>query len=164
MTSGRNMLLWHQKEWEKWETRGDKKQQWGGIPCCKNPLLLLRLLVLYAVMECCKSVPGGWERVVKQRWSGKTAGRLDGYFISPQGLTLRSGISLANYLHINGETSLMLEEFDFTVLSTRSIKSRYKDYSIALLTSQMQNESITSNQNIRTWGWWKKRCLSPAKW
>lgn len=28
-----------------------------------------------------KSVPCGWERVVKQRLSGKTAGRYDVYFI-----------------------------------------------------------------------------------
>ena len=28
-----------------------------------------------------KSVPSGWERVVKQRLSGKTAGRYDVYFI-----------------------------------------------------------------------------------
>lgn len=31
--------------------------------------------------ECHKSVPCGWERVVKQRLSGKTAGRYDVYFI-----------------------------------------------------------------------------------
>lgn len=31
--------------------------------------------------ECRKSVPCGWERVVKQRLSGKTAGRYDVYFI-----------------------------------------------------------------------------------
>ncbi|KAB1264117.1 Methyl-CpG-binding domain protein 4 [Camelus dromedarius] len=34
-----------------------------------------------AVTECRKSVPCGWERVVKQRLSGKTAGRYDVYFI-----------------------------------------------------------------------------------
>lgn len=31
--------------------------------------------------ECHKSVPCGWERIVKQRLSGKTAGRYDVYFI-----------------------------------------------------------------------------------
>lgn len=34
-----------------------------------------------AVTECHKSVPCGWERLVKQRLSGKTAGRYDVYFI-----------------------------------------------------------------------------------
>lgn len=33
------------------------------------------------ITECHKSVPCGWERVVKQRVSGKTAGRYDVYFI-----------------------------------------------------------------------------------
>ncbi|XP_073757784.1 methyl-CpG-binding domain protein 4 isoform X1 [Callorhinus ursinus] len=106
--------------------------------------------------ECHKSVPCGWERVVKQRLSGKTAGRYDVYFISPQGLKFRSKSSLANYLHKNEETSLTPEDFDFTVLSKRGIKSRYKNCSIAPLTSQMQNESNSSNWNLRTRSWWKK--------
>ncbi|XP_030887998.1 methyl-CpG-binding domain protein 4 isoform X2 [Leptonychotes weddellii] len=106
--------------------------------------------------ECHKSVPCGWERVVKQRLSGKTAGRYDVYFISPQGLKFRSKSSLAKYLHKNEETSLTPEDFDFTVLSKRGIKSRYKNCSIAPLTSQMQNESNSSNRNLRTRSWWKK--------
>ncbi|XP_008585249.1 PREDICTED: methyl-CpG-binding domain protein 4 [Galeopterus variegatus] len=109
-----------------------------------------------AVTECCKSVPHGWERVVKQRLSGKTAGRFDVSFISPQGLKFRSKSSLANYLHKNGETSLKLEDFDFTVLSKSSIKSRYKDFSMATLTSQLQNESSNSSWNLRTRSRWKK--------
>ncbi|XP_075852423.1 methyl-CpG-binding domain protein 4 isoform X2 [Microcebus murinus] len=103
-----------------------------------------------AVIECSKSVPCGWERVVKQRLSGKTAGRFDVYFISPQGQKFRSKTSLANYLHKNGDTSLKPEDFDFTVLSKRGINSSYKDYSMAALTSQRQNESKNSNRNLRT--------------
>ena len=34
-----------------------------------------------AMTECRKSVPCGWERVVKQRLSGKTAGKYDVHFI-----------------------------------------------------------------------------------
>ncbi|XP_058421948.1 methyl-CpG-binding domain protein 4 isoform X1 [Diceros bicornis minor] len=108
------------------------------------------------VPECHKSVPCGWERVVKQRLSGKTAGRYDVYFISPQGLKFRSKSSLANYLHKNGETSLKPEDFDFTVLSKRGIKSRYKDCGMAVLTSGPQNESNSSNWNLRTRSRWKK--------
>ncbi|XP_026357198.1 methyl-CpG-binding domain protein 4 [Ursus arctos] len=106
--------------------------------------------------ECHKSVPCGWERVVKQRLSGKTAGRYDVYFISPEGLKFRSKSSLAKYLHKNEETSLTPEDFDFTVLSKRGIKSRYKNCSTAPLTSQMQNESNSSNWSLRTRSWWKK--------
>ncbi|XP_015449319.1 methyl-CpG-binding domain protein 4 isoform X5 [Pteropus alecto] len=106
--------------------------------------------------ECHKSVPCGWKRVVKQRVSGKTAGRYDVYFISPQGLKFRSKSSLANYLHKNEETSLKPEDFDFTVLSKRGIKSKYKDCSTEALTSQLQNESSISNRNLRTRSRWKK--------
>lgn len=106
--------------------------------------------------ECHKSVPCGWERVVKQRLSGKTAGRYDVYFISPQGLKFRSKSSLANYLHKNEENSLKPEDFDFTVQSKRGIKSKYKDCSVAALTSQLQNESSISNRNLRTRSRWKK--------
>ncbi|XP_025777705.1 methyl-CpG-binding domain protein 4 isoform X2 [Puma concolor] len=106
--------------------------------------------------ECRKSVPCGWERVMKQRLSGKTAGRYDVYFISPQGLKFRSKSSLAKYLHKNGETSLTPEDFDFTVPSKRSIKARHKDNDIAPLTSQMQNERSNSNWNLRTRSWWRK--------
>ncbi|XP_022354207.1 methyl-CpG-binding domain protein 4 isoform X5 [Enhydra lutris kenyoni] len=106
--------------------------------------------------ECHKSVPCGWERVVKQRLSGKTAGRYDIYFISPQGLKFRSKSSLVKYLHKNEETSLTPEDFDFTVLSKKGIKSGYKNCNIAPLTSQMQSESNSSNWNLRTRSWWKK--------
>ncbi|XP_049718593.1 methyl-CpG-binding domain protein 4 isoform X1 [Elephas maximus indicus] len=103
-----------------------------------------------AVTECPNSVPCGWERVVKQRLSGKTAGRFDVHFISPEGLKFRSKRSLVNYLHKNGETSLKPEDFDFTVLSKRDIKSKCKDCSVTALTSQVQKESNNSNRNLRT--------------
>nr|XP_058932295.1 methyl-CpG-binding domain protein 4 isoform X2 [Kogia breviceps] len=113
-----------------------------------------------AMTECPKSVPRGWERVVKQRLSGKTAGRYDVYFVSPQGLKFRSKSSLANYLHKSGETSLKPEDFDFTVLPKRSIKSGRKDQSMAALPSQLQNESRNPNRSLRTRNKWKKDVVS----
>uniref|UniRef100_A0A8D2DEH0 Methyl-CpG-binding domain protein 4 n=1 Tax=Sciurus vulgaris TaxID=55149 RepID=A0A8D2DEH0_SCIVU len=111
------------------------------------------------VTECPKPVPGGWQRVVKQRLSGKTAGRFDVCFISPQGLKFRSRSSLANYLLKNGETSVKPEDFDFTILSKRDIRSRHKDSSLAAPTSQLQNKSTISNRNLRTRSRWKKDVL-----
>ncbi|XP_041617941.1 methyl-CpG-binding domain protein 4 isoform X1 [Vulpes lagopus] len=126
-----------------------------------NPLLQASMVSAQTgdttITECHKTVPCGWERVVKQRLSGKTAGRYDVYFISPQGLKFRSKSSLAKYLHKNEETSLTPEDFDFSVLSKRgSIKSRYKDCRLAPVTCQMQNESNSSNRNLRTRSRWKK--------
>ncbi|XP_021104484.1 methyl-CpG-binding domain protein 4 isoform X2 [Heterocephalus glaber] len=113
-----------------------------------------------AVTECHKPVLCGWERIVKQRLSGKTAGRFYVYFISPQGLKFRSKSSLANYLHKNGDTALEPEDFDFSVLSKRNIKSRCKGSSVAALTAQQQNESNVSNRNLRTRRW-QKMDVSP---
>lgn len=108
-----------------------------------------------AVTECHKPVLCGWERIVKQRLSGKTAGRFYVYFISPRGLKFRSKSSLANYLRENGNTALEPEDFDFSVLSKRNIKSRRKGSSVAALTAQQQNESNISNRNLRTRSRWK---------
>ncbi|XP_005387143.1 PREDICTED: methyl-CpG-binding domain protein 4 [Chinchilla lanigera] len=103
-----------------------------------------------AVTECHKPVLCGWERIVKQRLSGKTAGRFDVYFISPQGLKFRSKSSVANYLRKNGDTALQPEDFDFTVLSKRNIKSRCKGPSVPALTDQQQNNTNISSRNLRT--------------
>nr|XP_042092339.1 methyl-CpG-binding domain protein 4 isoform X6 [Ovis aries] len=109
-----------------------------------------------AMTECRKSVPCGWERVVKQRVSGKTAGKYDLYFISPQGQKFRSRVSLVNYLHQSGETSLKPEDFDFSVRPKGSIKSGCKGRNTAALTFQLQHQSNSSNRNLRTRSRWKK--------
>nr|Q9Z2D7.1 RecName: Full=Methyl-CpG-binding domain protein 4; AltName: Full=Methyl-CpG-binding protein MBD4; AltName: Full=Mismatch-specific DNA N-glycosylase [Mus musculus]AAC68878.1 methyl-CpG binding protein MBD4 [Mus musculus]AAD56595.1 methyl-CpG binding protein 4 [Mus musculus domesticus] len=106
-----------------------------------------------------KPVPCGWERVVKQRLSGKTAGKFDVYFISPQGLKFRSKRSLANYLLKNGETFLKPEDFNFTVLPKGSINPGYKHQSLAALTSLQPNETDVSKQNLKTRSKWKTDVL-----
>ncbi|KAJ8265168.1 hypothetical protein COCON_G00142670 [Conger conger] len=60
-------------------------------------------------------VPLGWMKTVKQRKTGKTAGKMDVYIISPQGQTFRSKSALKRFLHNNEELSLCLADFDFTV-------------------------------------------------
>lgn len=106
-----------------------------------------------AVTERHEPLVCGWERIVKQRLSGKTAGRYDIYFISPQGLKFRSKCSLANYLLKNGETFLKPEDFDFSVPSKGGIRSNYKDQSLVALTSQQSQQPEESNIlhcNLRT--------------
>ncbi|XP_031238897.1 methyl-CpG-binding domain protein 4 isoform X3 [Mastomys coucha] len=113
-----------------------------------------------AATECHRPVPCGWQRVVKQRLHGKTAGKFDVYFISPQGLKFRSKRSLAKYLLENGETFLKPEDFDFTVLSKAGISPGYKHQSLAALTSQQPNETDISKQTLRTRSKWKTDVLS----
>ncbi|XP_038628094.1 methyl-CpG-binding domain protein 4 isoform X2 [Tachyglossus aculeatus] len=86
-------------------------------------------------------VPCGWERIVKQRMSGKTAGKYDIYLISPQGVKLRSKRALVNYLRKSGETFLKLEDFDFTAPSKSDPKPRLQDDNAEVLATQLQNES-----------------------
>ncbi|XP_055985261.1 methyl-CpG-binding domain protein 4 [Sorex fumeus] len=99
--------------------------------------------------EPLKPVPCGWERVVKQRLSGKTAGRYEVYFISPQGLKFRSKRSLTNYLLKTEETSLKPEDFDFTVLAKKSRQPRCEDCQ-EVLTPQLANNRINSTWSLRT--------------
>ncbi|XP_030641127.1 methyl-CpG-binding domain protein 4 [Chanos chanos] len=59
-------------------------------------------------------IPPGWTKEVRQRKSGKSAGKLDVYFISPQGKRFRSRAELQNYFHTQGAEHLQLSHFDFT--------------------------------------------------
>ncbi|XP_054992897.1 methyl-CpG-binding domain protein 4 isoform X1 [Sorex araneus] len=96
-----------------------------------------------------KPAPCGWERVVKQRLSGKTAGQYEVYFISPQGLKFRSKRSLTNYLLKTEETSLKPEDFDFTVLAKRSRQPRGEDCQ-EVLTPQLADQRVNSTWSLRT--------------
>ncbi|XP_076022737.1 methyl-CpG-binding domain protein 4 [Genypterus blacodes] len=58
-------------------------------------------------------MPPGWSRVVKQRQSGKTAGKLDVYITSPHGKTFRSRASLRAFLLKNEEEGVEMDLFDF---------------------------------------------------
>ncbi|XP_064154415.1 methyl-CpG-binding domain protein 4 [Anguilla rostrata] len=65
-----------------------------------------------------RTVPLGWIKIVKQRKTGKTAGKMDVYIISPQGQKFRSRSALKDFLHKNEDLSLCLADFDFTVNSS----------------------------------------------
>ncbi|XP_044067904.1 methyl-CpG-binding domain protein 4 isoform X2 [Siniperca chuatsi] len=60
------------------------------------------------------TMPPGWIREVKQRKAGKTAGKLDIYITSPQGLKFRSRASLHAFLLKDGDGNLDINLFDFT--------------------------------------------------
>ncbi|XP_068057507.1 methyl-CpG-binding domain protein 4, partial [Anomalospiza imberbis] len=68
------------------------------------------------------AVPRKWQRVSSRRRAGRTAGRIDVYFISPEGKKLRSKRALVEYLQKTGETTLKAADFDFAAPrgSTRS--------------------------------------------
>ncbi|KAM8930822.1 methyl-CpG-binding domain protein 4 [Pelodytes ibericus] len=63
------------------------------------------------------NLPSGWKKIIKQRQSGKTAGKYDLLFISPQGTKFRSRSSLLKYLQQNKDGSIKEEDFDFSVSS-----------------------------------------------
>ncbi|RVE70659.1 hypothetical protein OJAV_G00067390 [Oryzias javanicus] len=72
---------------------------------------------------CSSSMPPGWMRVVKQRKTGKTAGKLDVYITSPSGLTFRSRASLHAFLLTSEEENLTINLFDFTTDKDKSTTS-----------------------------------------
>ncbi|XP_031430143.1 methyl-CpG-binding domain protein 4 isoform X2 [Clupea harengus] len=64
-------------------------------------------------------LPLGWTREVRQRKSGKTAGKTDVYIISPQGKCFRSRASLQEYLHSQEDSGyLSVSDFSFAVSAT----------------------------------------------
>ncbi|CAJ1084923.1 methyl-CpG-binding domain protein 4 [Xyrichtys novacula] len=67
------------------------------------------------------TMPPGWIREVKQRKGGKTAGRLDVYITSPQGLKFRSKASLHAFLLKNGECNIDMNVFEFSAMKDKDV-------------------------------------------
>ncbi|XP_014727161.1 PREDICTED: methyl-CpG-binding domain protein 4 [Sturnus vulgaris] len=89
------------------------------------------------------AVPRGWQRVSSRRQAGRTAGRIDVYFVSPEGKKLRSKRALVEYLQKTGETTLKAADFDFTA-PRGSTRSGLRGYGTGAVKTDLEKEDCQS--------------------
>uniref|UniRef100_A0A8C3VIH7 Methyl-CpG-binding domain protein 4 n=1 Tax=Catharus ustulatus TaxID=91951 RepID=A0A8C3VIH7_CATUS len=89
------------------------------------------------------ALPRGWQRVTSRRRSGRTAGRIDVYFVSPEGKKLRSKRALVEYLQKTGETAVKAADFDFTA-PRGSTCSGLRGYGTGAVRTDLEKEDCLS--------------------
>nr|XP_033782355.1 methyl-CpG-binding domain protein 4 isoform X2 [Geotrypetes seraphini] len=93
--------------------------------------------------ESPRTIPDGWSKIVKQRQSGRTAGKYDVCFISPQGKVFRSKSALVKFFSKTRETYLQPEDFDFTVCSQIKLKSKPPESSVGTSKTSQRKQKLS---------------------